>query len=127
MGATVAGNLDECWVLTGRRRGRVWMLRRSRYSIGGPGRVAFDASWVLNREETRRDVQGFLHTHPASSVSPSGRDLRTMRVWTGCFGKPLLCLIASRSRTAGYVFHGHDRRNVDRIVKFDRVTAVVVE
>ena len=127
MSVIVARDVEECWVLTGQRRGGVWMLRRRRYSVGEPGSVAFDASWVLGREESCGDVRGFLHTHPTSSASPSRRDLRTMRAWTGSFGKPLLCLIAARRRIAGYVFDGKDRYKVDRIVHFTRGITVVVE
>jgi hypothetical protein len=127
MSVIVARDVEECWVLTGQRRGGVWMLRRRRYSEGEPGSVAFDASWVLDREESRGDVQGFLHTHPTSSASLSRRDLRTMRAWTGSFGKPLFCLTAAHRRIAGYVFDGKDRYKVDRIVHFARGITVIVE
>ena len=71
---------------------------------GGPASVEFDAAWALFREETRGDVVGFYHTHPAGQAGPSRRDLRTMRAWAGSFGKPLLCLIESDAALAAYRF-----------------------
>jgi proteasome lid subunit RPN8/RPN11 len=71
---------------------------------GEPTSVAFDAQWVLHREETKGDVVGFLHTHPSGSPTPSQRDLKTMRAWSSSFGKSLLCLIASEGRLAAYRF-----------------------
>jgi proteasome lid subunit RPN8/RPN11 len=83
-------------VLVGRRQGRVWFGRLVRHSQGSPTSVRFDAGWVLRREERRGDVVGFYHTHPPRSHQLSARDVRTMRAWCGCFGKPLLCVIASQ-------------------------------
>jgi proteasome lid subunit RPN8/RPN11 len=120
-------SIEECWVLTGQRRGGVWILRRRRYSTGQPTRVAFDAGWVLRREESHGDVIGFLHTHPIGAARPSLRDLRTMTAWTGAFGKPLLCVIAGRRGMRGWVFDGGDRCGVERIVRFDRELMVAVE
>jgi hypothetical protein len=127
MTTLVSKQVEECWVLTGQRRGGVWMLRRRRYSVGEATTVAFDAPWVLSREETHGDVLGFLHTHPTGSPTPSRRDLRTMRAWTGAFGKPLLCLIAAHRGMAGYVFDREDQCEIARIVQFDRGVTVVVE
>jgi proteasome lid subunit RPN8/RPN11 len=96
--------LEECWTLVGARRGRVWLARRARPSVGRPASVAFDGAWVLDREERRGDVVGFLHTHPCGFPRPSLRDVRTMRAWCGAFGKPLMCVIASGRRVAAYRF-----------------------
>ncbi len=103
------------------------MLRRCRHAVGEPDTVAFNAPWVLKREEGRGDVQGFLHTHPTRWASPSLRDVRTMRAWAVSLGKPLLCLIAAHRRIAGYVFEGDHRPMVDRIVDFASGITVVVE
>jgi proteasome lid subunit RPN8/RPN11 len=119
--------VEECWVLVGQRREGVWISRRCCYSIGEPTKVAFDARWTLEREETHGDVVGFLHTHPAGSPTPSRRDLRTMRAWARSFGKPMLCVIATPHRTRGYVFDGKHRHEVDRIVQFNGELTVVVE
>jgi proteasome lid subunit RPN8/RPN11 len=81
--------------LLGAHRGRIWSCRRARRSRGERASVRFDGVWVLQREEERGDVVGFLHTHPDGPALPSGRDVRTMRAWCRAFGKPLLCLIAS--------------------------------
>ena len=95
---------EECWTLLGHRRGGVWLMRAARHVVGQPVEVAFDAAWALAREERRGDVVGFLHTHPTDSLSPSRRDVRTMRAWCSAFGKPLVCLIAHGGRVAGYRF-----------------------
>jgi proteasome lid subunit RPN8/RPN11 len=71
---------------------------------GKPASVEFDAAWALHREETKGDVVGFYHTHPAGPPTPSQRDLRTMRAWAGSFGKPLLCLIESEGSLAAFRF-----------------------
>lgn len=87
--------VEQCWILLGARRGRIWLCRRVRRSSGERCSVPFDGAWVLEREETRGDVVGFLHTHPDGPASPSERDVRTMRAWRCAFGKPLLCVIAA--------------------------------
>lgn len=98
---------EACWVLIGRRRGRVWHARLATYSVGRPTTVEFDAASVLEREELRGDVVGFCHTHPSSPAIPSERDLKTMRAWVSAFGKPLLCLIDGIDGLRGYRFD-HD-------------------
>ena len=95
---------EHCWLLVGRRRGRIWYARTIGECVGAPDRVEFDGPAVLAREERRRDVVGFLHTHPSCAATPSRRDLDTMRAWVGAFGKPLLCLIKGRDGLAGYRF-----------------------
>jgi proteasome lid subunit RPN8/RPN11 len=106
----LTGACEQCWVLLGERRGRIWHGKSARLSRGEATSVRFDGPWVLEREERRRDVLGFLHTHPAGPPSPSVRDVRTMRAWCSAFGKPLLCLIASPQGLAGYCF-ADDRSN----------------
>ncbi len=96
--------VEQCWVLLGRRRGRIWYCRRVRQSSGERTSVRFDAAWVLNREEQHGDVVGFLHTHPDGPTTPSQRDVRTIRAWCSSFGKPLLCLIAVSEGVRGYRF-----------------------
>jgi len=98
---------EECWVLLGQRRGRVWRARCATYSEGDAATVEFDANAVLQREEKRGDVVGFLHTHPTTVARPSQRDLQTTRGWVGAFGKPLLCLIDGTDGLRGYRFD-HD-------------------
>ena len=95
---------ERCWVLVGQRRGRIWYARKWGEFDGKPTEVEFDAATVLDREERRRDVLGFLHTHPNSAPRPSRRDLHTMRAWASCFGKPLLCLIDGSGQLEGYRF-----------------------
>lgn len=96
--------VEQCWVLLGERRGRIWLCHRERQEEGERASVRFDGLWVLEREEAHGDVVGFLHTHPDGPASPSDRDLRTMRAWCLAFGKPLLCLIDSPIGLCGYRF-----------------------
>jgi hypothetical protein len=96
--------VELCWTLVGRRQGRVWLARRMRRSRGERASVRFDGLWVLQREESRHDVVGFLHTHPDGPSAPSFRDMRTMQAWCTAFGKPLLCFIESPAGLHGYCF-----------------------
>ena len=59
---------------------------------------------MLAREEQRRDVIGFYHTHPGLPACPSRRDVRTMHAWCSAFGKPLLCVMAGVDGARGYRF-----------------------
>jgi proteasome lid subunit RPN8/RPN11 len=102
--------LEEYWTLVGARRGRIWYARRIHNCSGTEASVRFDGQSVLRREETRRDVLGFFHTHPSGSPCPSNRDVRTMRAWCSAFGKPLLCVISSPDGLAGYRFASDSAR-----------------
>jgi proteasome lid subunit RPN8/RPN11 len=96
--------VEECWTLVGARRGRIWQLRRIDRCAGAITSVRFDGLAALHREERRRDVMGFLHTHPDGPPRPSARDVRTMRAWCSAFGKPLLCVISSPLGLAAFQF-----------------------
>ncbi len=95
---------ERCWTIVGCRRGPFWYGRRRRPASGDSASVEFDAAWTLLREETRGDVVGFCHTHPAGPAKPSRRDVRTMRAWAGAFGKPLLCLVETPETMAAFRF-----------------------
>jgi len=95
---------EICYVLVGQRRGSTWEGRLYRLQVGDATSVEFDWAWVLAREEQHGDVIGFYHTHPSGATAPSQRDVRTMRAWVGCFGKPLLCVIESGAALTAYVF-----------------------
>lgn len=97
-------NVEQCWTLLGTRRGRIWLCRRVRSTTGERTCVHFDGAWALEREEARGDVVGFLHTHPDGPAAPSSRDVKTMRAWQSCFGKPLLCVIAAPDGVGGFRF-----------------------
>lgn len=101
---TLNGTVEQCWTLVGARRGRIWFARKIHERAGEAFSVRFDGPAVLRREERRRDVLGFFHTHPDGLPRPSRRDIRTMRAWCSSFGKPLLCVIASPEGIAGYRF-----------------------
>lgn len=105
--------VERCWTLVGRLQGPFWYARRRRPARGKPTSVEFDADWVLSREEANGDVVGFYHTHPGGPPGPSERDLRTMRAWSGAFGKTLLCLIESRGALAAYRFDDDESKGVE--------------
>ncbi|HEY7347006.1 MAG TPA: Mov34/MPN/PAD-1 family protein [Ktedonobacterales bacterium] len=97
--------LEEAAILTGSRRGRVWLTRRCHPAQGAPMSVEADWRWALRREERYGDVIGFYHTHPfTAGASPSERDVRTMRAWCGAFGKPMLCVIACGTQAQTTLF-----------------------
>jgi proteasome lid subunit RPN8/RPN11 len=96
--------VEHCWTLVGQHRAPFWLARRMKPTRGEPASVEFDAAWALLREETRGDVVGFYHTHPAGPPEPSARDHRTMRAWVSSLGKPLLCLIESEGKLAAYCY-----------------------
>ena len=105
-----SSDCEQAWVLIGRRKGRIWYARRIGRCAGEPASVEFDGPAVLDREERKRDVVGFLHTHPASEALPSRRDLDTMRAWVSAFGKPLLCVIEGTDGLVGYRFDDESSR-----------------
>src|ERR1019366_3872906 len=84
---------EHCWFLLGRAEGDLWYGRMHKMTSGAPCSVAFDADWVLKREEEHGDVVGFIHSHPGMPAVHSSRDDSTMRQWVTCFGRPLACLI----------------------------------
>jgi len=115
-------------VLVGQRRGRIWYGRLRQRQGDGPAPVELDWAWALEREERRGDVIGFYHTHPSELTTPSQRDVRTMRAWVSCFGKPLLCVIESGDVLTAYVFRTDedDGQPVDEIEQFPRGVIVAV-
>jgi proteasome lid subunit RPN8/RPN11 len=121
--------VEQCWTLVGQRRDRIWYARRLRRAVGEPVLVRFDGRWALEREERRRDVVGFYHTHPGMRAYPSHRDMRTMRAWCSAFGKPLLCLIAGSDGLRGYLFRDDRSKGVELalVQRFPRGVIVGVE
>lgn len=103
---------ERCWTIVGCRQGRFWYGRRRRPAAGDCTKVEFDGAWSLLREETRGDVVGFYHTHPAGPASPSQRDVRTMRAWVEAFGKPLLCLVETPECVSAFRFEDGGSRGV---------------
>jgi proteasome lid subunit RPN8/RPN11 len=121
--------VEQCWTLVGQRRDRIWCARRLRRAVGEPVLVRFDGRWTLEREERRRDVVGFYHTHPGMPAYPSQRDVRTMRAWCSAFGKPLLCLIAGSDGLRGYLFRDDRSKGVELalVQRFPRGVIIGVE
>jgi proteasome lid subunit RPN8/RPN11 len=121
--------VEQYWTLVGQRRGRIWYARRVHYRKGAATSVQFDGMGVLDREESRGDVLGFLHTHPDGPPRPSKRDVRTMRAWCSAFGKPLLCVIASPAGLAGCRFDDDSSNGVvlEMVQVFRRGVLIGVE
>ena len=72
--------------------------------------LALDGPAVLEREESKHDILGFLHTHPNSVASPSRRDHDTMQAWVSALGKPLLCVIEGQDGLAAYCYEDDQSR-----------------
>ena len=127
--STQAGVVEHCWTLLGQRRGRVWYARRTSFHRGERLEVRFDGPWVLQREEQRRDVVGFYHTHPDGPAVPSRRDVRTMRAWCSAFGKPLVCLIAGPDGLRGFRFADGESpgRQLELVTTFRRGVVIGVD
>ena len=61
--------------------------------------VNFNYKKVMEYEnDPRTDVLGFYHTHPEGHDKMSSTDIATMKAWTACFGRNLLCLIGTTIR-----------------------------
>jgi len=116
-------------VLVGQRQGCIWYGRLRQRQEGGPASVEFDWAWVLEREERRGDVIGFYHTHLSGLTTPSQRDVRTMRAWVSCFGKPLLCVIQCGATLAAYLFETDEDGGLPlaEVQRFPRHVVVGVE
>jgi proteasome lid subunit RPN8/RPN11 len=121
--------VEQYWTLIGERRGRIWYMRRIGHRTGGPASVTFDGPGVLRREEERRDVLGFMHTHPDGPAQPSARDVLTMRAWCSAFGKPLMCAIACPQTLAAFRFDPDSPDGIPfaEIELFPRGTVIGVE
>ncbi len=121
--------VEECWILVGQHCGRIWFARMTNHCEGKFSSVEFDGTVALEREEHRRDVVGFFHTHPTGSIQLSQRDVLTMRAWVSSFGKPMLCVVKGEDELAGYRFD-NDESNGEALVAietFKRGAVVGVE
>ena len=129
MGITQEHINEECAVVVGHCRRGIWYGRLRQRQMGNPTSVEFDWAWVMEREERCGDVAGFYHTHPQGLATPSQRDLRTMRAWVSCFGKPLLCLIESGDRLSASLFatDEDDGQAFGQVERFPRNIVVAVE
>ena len=119
---------EESAIITGHHRGGIWLGRLRQHNAGAPTEVTFDWDWTLAREERYGDVLGFFHTHPGGFPTPSARDIRTMRAWVTCLGKPLLCVIASGDRLSAYLFKDDEDngQEVEAVERFPRNVIVAV-
>ena len=91
-------------VLVGQSRGGLWLARLKWPTHGSHASVDFDWQNVLAREESHGDIIGFFHTHPDGMPNPSRRDDLTMISWCSCFGKKLLCAIASVDQVRAWIY-----------------------
>ena len=103
---------EESWVITGGRVGGLWVGWRRWPNSGEPHRVTVPVNLVLNRAQWKRDVIGFMHTHPNMSATPSQTDVETMRAWCFTLGRPLLCLIEGNEGLLGWVFCNEDCKGI---------------
>src|SRR4051794_23100216 len=108
----MARDVEEGWILLGESREGIWLARRSGHRVGETCAVTVDGAAALAREEKFGNVAGFMHTHPTGPNGLSARDIATMRAWCGCFGKPLLCVIACPAGLLGFEFAGDASRGV---------------
>jgi len=99
---------EECWVIVGKQNEKHWRGRRTRYSSGDPAKVNFDPLWVENREDTKGDIVGFMHTHPNTFAYPSITDHNTMKSWVMYFGRPMLCMISGTDGLRSWWFMDHE-------------------
>lgn len=120
---------EVCYVLTGQRQGRIWLGRFRRRKMGQPASVELDWAWALEREERQGDVIGFYHSHPPGLPLPSERDVRTMRAWVSCLGKPLLCVIESEPGLTACCFETDegDGLPLAEVQRFPRNVIVAIE
>lgn len=99
---------EECWVIVGKWNDNRWRGRRTRYSIGEPSKVGFNPQWVEDREDTKGDIVGFVHTHPHTPGAPSPTDYATMKAWVMYFGRPMLCMINGTDGLRAWWFLDHE-------------------
>ncbi|HEY9786698.1 MAG TPA: Mov34/MPN/PAD-1 family protein [Candidatus Obscuribacterales bacterium] len=113
---------EIAYVLIGERIENVWHAKMRWPSAGGRASVDFDWRRVLEREEKYGDVVGFYHTHPGKMIMPSGRDERTMRSWCSCFGRSLLCVIATSDNVVSWLFEpdAEEARRLHQTLIFPR-------
>jgi proteasome lid subunit RPN8/RPN11 len=95
---------EQCWILVGKRQGSFWQCAMVEPTTGTPTEVEFSFESVLKRDESLGDIVGFLHTHPSGSLDPSRKDVETMRAWTSCLGRPLICMIACDEAIEAFLF-----------------------
>lgn len=120
---------EEAYILLGERRNGLWLARAHWRTRGEPASVSFDWQRVLSREESHGDVVGFLHTHPGFTPEPSRRDELTMNAWTACFGKPLICAIASADDVRAWIYFpdGSPAMKAPQITRFQNGWIVLLE
>lgn len=112
---------EQCWVILGRLFGAFWLGRISYLSQGSPSEVEFNASLILEREDDKHDVIGFVHTHPNTDASPSFTDHATMQAWVTALGKPLVCGIDGTDGLKSFVYTDDESKGYEgRIIKFGK-------
>jgi proteasome lid subunit RPN8/RPN11 len=104
IGTKTKCRVEQCFILKGRHQGRAWIGWMLDETRGTPVAVDFDATKVMEIEERTGHIIGFYHTHPNMSACPSSTDIRTMRAWVSCFGKPLICVIHGSDGLHSFLF-----------------------
>ena len=95
---------EHCWVILGQLIGACWFGRLVYLTEGEPSEVEFNAEQILERDFRKRDVIGFVHTHPNSQALPSATDQGTMHAWVTALGKPLVCGIHGNDGLKSFVY-----------------------
>jgi proteasome lid subunit RPN8/RPN11 len=116
MEITMSISDEICYIMAGRTIGSMIVARflDGRFD-GSPLSVEFSWKLAMEREERSGDVAGFFHTHPKGFSGVSATDIRTMKGWVFCFGRPLLCVIKSGEVIRAYLFQEDSYREVDII------------
>jgi hypothetical protein len=100
---------EHCYVILGQKDGDLWWGHLHKMTSGDPASVAFDAEWVIAREEQYGDVVGFIHSHPGMTNHFSTRDDKTMKAWTICLGKSLACCIVGNNGLTAWWYIDDER------------------
>lgn len=110
----MSSNDEICYIMVGRTIGSRIVARFLDERFDGTA-VSVEFSWkmVMEREERCGDVAGFFHTHPKGFLHMSPTDIKTMKGWVFCFGRPLLCVIKSGRLIRAYLFGEDSYREVD--------------
>ena len=59
---------EHCWMIIGMRLGIFWIGKLRFMSEGISSEVRFTADDVFDHEERKKNVLGFVHTHPATDA-----------------------------------------------------------
>ena len=108
--------IEHCWLLLGVIDSGVWCAKAEYMGSGEAASVAFDAYFALGLQN---QIIGFLHTHPSFPAIPSFVDDGTMKAWSICLGRPLLCAIRGTDGLRGYWYDDEEMPIESSIAEFE--------